>query len=410
MSTLHSTLNRIAPKLFLLAAILVLLVTTTQRAPAQTLTTLYSFAGPPNDGVQPMASPIVDSQGNVYGTTYFGGDSSSCGSAGCGTVFKVSATGSETVLHSFNFADGANPEGALIMDMQGNVYGTTSQGGRFGRTCDTDNPCGTVFEITPSGTETTLHNFRGPLITAPAPVHDGYYPWAGLIMDTQGNLYGTTYTGGPDNLGTVFELTAPGSGGATWNESILHSFDFTQGWNPTCSLVMDAHGNLYGTTSQGGEANWGTVFKLAPNGTATELYAFTGGEDGGGPYAGLIMDAQGNLYGTGIDVVFELTPDGTETVLHTFGQSGDGYEARAGLVMDSEGNLYGTTVYGGGPDNLGTVYKVTPSGTETVLHAFSGPDGGYPWGGLAFDVQGNLYGTTSVGGANGQGTVFKLTP
>jgi uncharacterized repeat protein (TIGR03803 family) len=173
---------------------------------------------------------------------------------------------------------------------------------------------------------------------------------------------------------------------------------------------MDAHGNLYGTTSQGGEANWGTVFKLAPNGTATELYAFTGGEDGGGPYAGLIMDAQGNLYGTGIDVVFELTPDGTETVLHTFGQSGDGYEARAGLVMDSEGNLYGTTVYGGGPDNLGTVYKVTPSGTETVLHAFSGPDGGYPWGGLAFDVQGNLYGTTSVGGANGQGTVFKLTP
>ena len=414
MSTPLFRSNRIAPKLLLLAAIMGLLVTTIQQAPAQTFSTLYSFAGPPNDGVQPMASPIVDAEGNVYGTTSSGGDGSGCGVAGCGTIFKVNATGLDTVLHSFGFADGANPQGALVMDTQGNVYGTTTQGGRFGGSCDKDNPCGTVFELSASGTFTTLHNFGHHTLTPPA---DGYYLWAGPIMDAQGNLYGTTYTGGGRyNLGTIFELTPRESAGAVWSERILHSFDFTQGWNPTCSLLMDAQGNLYGTTTQGGETNWGTVFKLAPNGTSTELYAFTGGKDGGGPYAGLVMDVQGNLYGTTAyggahsgGTVFKLTPSGSETALYSFGQSGDGEDPRPKLIIDSEGNLYGTTTYGG-TNGLGTVFKVTPSGTETVLHNFSGPDGGNPWGGLAFDRQGNLYGTTAGYGANGQGTVFKLTP
>jgi len=347
-------------------------------------TALASFGAP--DGMGPKASLIMDSSGNLYGTASGGGASNE------GTVFEL-AHGSSTpsVLASFNGANGANPRAGLIMDSGGNLYGTT-----YGR------GYGTVFELAHgSSTITTLASFNGT---------DGANPYAGLIMDSSGNLYGTTYSGGASKDGTVFEL-AKGSGTIT----DLASFNQTDGGGPTSGLIMDGSGNLYGTTTYGGVLRKGTVFELAKgSGTITTLASFNG-TDGGNSYAALTMDSSGNLYGTtyyggasGDGTLFELAK-GTSTITALASFNGaDGANPYAALVMDSSGNLYGTT-YSGGSSGDGTLFEVTKGSTTiTALASFNGADGAYPEAALVMDGSGNLYGTTFGGGAPGGGTVFEM--
>jgi uncharacterized repeat protein (TIGR03803 family) len=278
--------------------------------------------------------------------------------------------------------------------------------------------------------EKVLHSFSSST--------DGFEPFAGLIFDAAGNLYGTTSAGGASDLGTVFELTP--SAGGTWTEKLLWSFgNGTDGREPEAGLIFDAAGNLYGTTDDGGTSNSGTVFELTPTAgggwTEQVLHSFNyNGTDGNGPFAGLVFDAAGNLYGTttrggsdqsctyGCGTVFELTPTAggtwTEKVLHNFSNDGtDGNYPEAGLTFDTAGNLYGTTASGGSEScfgGCGTVFELTPAAggtwTERVLHTFGGADGDEPRAGLVFDASGNLYGTTFQGGTYDLGTVFELTP
>src|ERR1022692_3429503 len=254
---------------------------------------------------------------------------------------------------------------------------------------------------TPS--ETVLHAFGS--------VPKGAYPYAGLIRDSAGNLYGTTYQGGKANAGVVYGVDAAGQ------EKVLYSFTgLADGGNPYGGVVPDSAGNLYGTTSAGGTSGYGVVFKLDKAGQETVLYAFTGGADGGYSYAGVIRDSAGNLYGTtssggtaGYGGVFELNAGGQETVLYSFTGGADGGYSYAGVIRGSAGNLYGTTS-AGGTSGYGVVFKLDKAGQETVLYAFTGgADGGYSYAGVIPDSAGNLYGTTSAGGTSGYGVVFKLS-
>lgn len=341
-------------------------------------TVLYSFCSQANctDGAEPVASLISDSGRDLYGTTIVGG------ADGAGTVFKLTPSGQETVVYSFcsktNCTDGSQPQAAVITDGAGNFYGTTMEGGKGTACGGGGHPCGTVFKLTPGGSETVLYSFKGG--------RDGEYPEAGLIMDGAGNLYGTTSSGGATNDGTVFEVTAQGK------ETVLYSFcsltGCADGGAPLAGLIADSSGNLYGTTWLGGTVNGncsggcGVVFELAPaaQGTPkakeTVLYSFAGGSDGSNPLAGLISDGSGNLYGTtegteggtnGYGTVFEVTSNGQETVLYSFCSKAnciDGAEPDAGLISNSAGNLYGTTRTGGnascnGALGCGVVFKVT---------------------------------------------------
>jgi uncharacterized repeat protein (TIGR03803 family) len=389
----------------MLAALLLAAVST---ALAQTEAVLYSFVNVPDGAIPYYATPVLDKQGNLYGTTMRGG------AYGYGTVFEVTSTGTETVLHSFNNdgTDGIYPYAGVILGKKGNLYGITTGGGAFGY--------GMVFELSPSEKETILHSFEWNGT-------DGVGPSGGLVMDKKGNLYGTTSFGGAYSNGTVFELTPSG------NETILYSFaaNGTDGFNPASTLILDTEGNLYGTTYFGGASNYGTVFKVTPSGNETILHIFeANGTDGIYPTAGLVSDKKGNLYGTtntggayGYGTLFELTPSGTEAILHSFDANGtDGGNPQAGLVLGKKHNLFGTTVGGGAfcsPSGCGTVFELTPKRKESVLHSFGAAgDGYYPYGGLALDKEGNLYGTTYGGGYNagecayfgGCGTVFKVTP
>jgi uncharacterized repeat protein (TIGR03803 family) len=335
------------------------------------------------------------------------------------TLTGTAAAG-EKVLFDFNGTDGNGAYSALIFDASGNLYGTTTGGGTYGG--------GTVFELTPKTkagwTQKVLHSFDPNGI-------DGVAPYTRLIFDSKGNLYGTTNNGGPNNVGTVFELS-PSEGG-TWTESILYSFQNNEidGTNPYGALIFDSSGSLYGTTAGGGYF-YGTVYKLSPSKkgwTETILYNFNSySGDATGPYSGLVFDGAGNLYGSttsggayGNGTVFELTPESggtwTETVLFSFdGQNSTGDGPGATPVFDAAGNLYGTTIYGGYYDS-GMVYELTPpkeggAWTETILHSFepSDWDGGNPFGGLVLDSADNLYGTTNLGGRYNQGTVFEISP
>jgi uncharacterized repeat protein (TIGR03803 family) len=319
------------------------------------------------------------------------------------------------------------------MDGSRNLYGTTGAGGVYGG--------GTVFELTPPGTnsgpwtESILWNFDNAFLTGP------YQPEGSLIMDTSGNLYGTTSQGSPYCVssgtvcgGTVFELKPPATKGGNWSELVLWNFgEGLDGFAPFAGLIMDMSGNLYGTAYGGGASSSGMVFELTPpttrsgNWNGLVLWNFGGqSDDGVAPYAGLIMDASGNLYSTtyqggtnGEGTVFELTPNGgwSESLLWSFGGSGaDGQNPYAGLITDTGGNLYGTTQYGGGASSAGTVFKLTPptiSGGnwgESVLWSFgNGTDGVQPKAGLIMDASRNLYGTTIAGGAYGGGTVFEVS-
>jgi len=413
---LTATSNMLSKRtLFLGFALLVILPFDTAHAKAKE-TVLYAFCSKQGcpDGALPHAGVIADKDGNLYGTTVGGGPLNE------GTVFELAAAETEQVLYTFcqqqNCADGAQPLGGLLTDDAGNLYGTTQFGG--GAACR----CGTVFRLAPDGTETVLYSFAGG--------DDGAWPQAGLIADGQGNLYGTTSTGGGVGCtghacGTVFKLTPYGT------ETVLHAFGVgADGANPLAGLIADSSGNLYGTTSAGGgtgcsgNIGCGVVFKVAPEGAETVLYAFSGGNDGGYPTGGLILDNASNLYGTtgeggggcsgsGCGVVFKLTPEGAETVLHSFQGGSDGAAPAASLLADSKGNLYGTTELGG-PANAGTIFKLATKGDETVLYSFTGgSDGDFPSANLLADRQGNLYSTTVEGGhtscGDECGTVFKIT-
>ena len=369
------------------------------------------------------------------------------GAAGSQLEGEPDAAGAYNVLHLFTWAK--YPIGNLIFDKAGNLYGTTFDGGGSG--CYGFG-CGVVWKLgrnlKGNWTVSILHTFTGGA--------DGGNPKGGLIFDAAGNLYGTTSTGGVSGMGVVFKLKP--NPDRTWTESVLHTFTaHGDGDGPNTALTWDAAGNLYGATGEicsPCAPQGATVFRLAPNpdGTWTysSLYVFTGGADGNIANDGLIFDAAGNLYGTtegggdlsacgpgiGCGVVFKLkpNPDGTwtESVLHTFGETADGAQPSAGLIFDAAGNLYGTTTAGGycastHTVGCGVVFQVSPKGdgtwSESVLYYFSGgADGASPYSGLVFDAAGNLYGTTSTGGAtpascyvetsplSGCGVVFKLEP
>jgi uncharacterized repeat protein (TIGR03803 family) len=349
------------------------------------------------DGGVPTAALIQDTAGNLYGTTSSGG-------SGLGVVFKLDTANNETVLHAFSGPDGATPYGGLVLDGSGNLYGTTSAGGSSG--------LGTVFKIDTSGTETVLHSFAGN--------GDGASPYAGLVMDNSGNLFGTTEGGGAYGLGTVFKVDTTGS------ETVLHSFGggSGDGGDPKAGVILDAPGNLYGTTFSGGSAGKGTVFKLDTTNAETVLYNFTGGRDGANPFGGLTRGQDGTLYGTAETggrrsfsqygcckgVVFSLSGTASpsiEKVLHTFTGGKDGGDPAAGLVLYN-GALYGTTL-SGGPGHRGTAFSITiANGQETVLHGFTGKgDGASPHAGLLINTAGVIYGTAAKGGRFKAGTVFQ---
>src|ERR1039458_8091731 len=357
-------------------------------------TVLFTFTGTLSggDGNVPWAGVIRDSAGNLYGTTLLSG------TAGQGVVYKLDTTGHETVLYSFTGgADGGNPSSGVIRGSAGNLYGTTQVGGTAG--------AGVVYKLDTTGHETVLYSFTGGFTGGP----DGGYPYAGVIGDSAGNLYGTTYQGGTAGKGTVYKLDSAG------HETVLCSFPAgADGENPYAGVIGDSAGNLYGTTTSGGTANAGVEYKVESAGE-TVLYSFTGGADGGYPIAGVIFDSAGNLYGTTYDggagkhgVVYKLDMAGRETVLYSFTGGADGGAPYAGVIRDPAGNFYGTT-QNGGTANAGVVYKLGTTGHETVLYSFSGgADGGYPVAGVIRDSAGNLYGTTYYGGTANAGVVYKL--
>ena len=363
----------------------------TQFSQAQTLNVLYNFGGAA-DGGDPYAGVIRDADGNLYGTAGYGG------TAYAGGVFKVDASGTETMMYSFTGGtDGAYPISTLVRDSAGNLYGTTTQGGSTG--------AGVVFKVDPSGNETVLHNFTGG--------SDGSDPVGGLILDAAGNLYGTTGQGGTSDCGVLFKLSPTGK------ETILHTFTgaANDGKYPTyTSVLMDATGNIYGVTQEGGLSDHGVVYRLGKTGKFSLLHSFAGGTTDGCNVLGIpFRDKYGNIYGTtsscgahNFGTVWKLATDGTEKVLYSFTGGTSAEYPLAGVVADAHGNLYGTTETGGSA-NLGTVYRVTQKGQFTLLHSFTGPDGEYVDGGLILDND-TLYGAALNGGSIGYGTVWQITP
>jgi len=387
---------------------------------AQTFKVLHIFKGK-GDGRLPNGPLARDATGNLYGTTNLGGRFP------FGTVFKLSADGKKRILHSFEAVDGSFPEASVIRDSDGTLYGTTYEGGKAeGGKCE--HGCGAVFALDKTGKEQVLYAFTGGT--------DGSNPTAGLVRDTEGNLYGTTAAGGDldcgGGCGTVFKIDPAGK------ETVLHSFAAgADGDYPLAGLIRDASGNLYGTTESGGSQNCeynlgcGTVFKLDSAGVETILYNFSAQNDGIHPQSGLVRDDAGTLYGTttqggayGFGTVFKLDSSGKETVLHSFTHGVDGATPMAGLIRDAQGNLYGTTYYGGDiscfeDEGCGVVFELDTTGTLTVLHTFEGLDGSIPAASLTRDQAGNLYGVTTAGGDlvcsdNGEvpgcGVVFEITP
>jgi uncharacterized repeat protein (TIGR03803 family) len=334
-------------------------------SPSGSETNLYSFAGSP-DGAFPTAGLVRGSDGDFYGTTVQGGTSTNCDGGSCGTVFRISPSGGESILHSFvsSPTDGGEPEAGLVQGSDGNLYGTTYDGGAY--------YAGTVFRISPSGSLTTLYSF------ADSP--DGALPEATLVQAGDGNFYGTTLYGGTYGYGTVFWIS-PSS-----TYSNLCSFAGSNGINPNAALVQASDGNFYGTTESGGSTNinsfatagYGTVFKISPSGSLTTLYPFSGSPtDGYWPRAGLVQGSDGNFYGTtsyggtyGAGIVFRISSSGSCTNVYSFGGGfGDGSVPTGMLIQGIDGNLYGTTVYGGTSTNCnggcGTVFKLAIGGACT---------------------------------------------
>ena len=368
-------------------------------ASAQTLEVVHNFTGG-SDGANPVDGFVMGPTNILYGTASAGG------SSGLGVVFRVTVTGKVTVLHSFaGGTDGATPNGRPIMDANLTLYGTTTAGGAAG--------AGTVFQVK-GATEKVLYSFAGGM--------DGADPQAELTMDDAGNLYGTTSAGGASGNGTVFELVAPQGKVGQWREIILYSFGTgADGATPVSGVTLDSAGNLYGTTSLGGNQGFGTVFKLTHGDTWKEtiLHNFQNADDGSYPYAGLVADRHGNLYGgatqggaNGGGTIFRLRPGGTKfsTIASVPGTGISG--AWRNLLIDDNGTIYGTT-HCDGDYGDGTVFKLTPSGkrwTYTTLYSFTGgSDGEYTISNLV-SRGGKLYGTTLEGGANDAGVIYRITP
>ena len=389
-----------------LAMALALTVVATPAAHAQTFTVLHNFKDG-QDGANPETGLTMDKAGNLYGTTIHGG-------LGVGTVFKLNKSSGWTFkpLYSFpaNESDGASPQARVIFGPNGTLYGTAGGGIPGG---------GVVFNIEPRArTETVLYNFPG--------YHgDAGRPGSGDVVFYQGNLYGTTILGGSAGVGAVYELTPSGE------ESVLYSFTGGQqdGSYPWSGVIFDGSGNLYGTTTAGGDpaclGGCGTIYKMTPSGsgwTEKPIYYFTGGSDGAAPYGGLIFDQKGNLYGTTVSggsggTVFELKPkpEGSWKFKLLYSFVGNGGPSGS-LTMDAAGNLYGITAENNCPDcsTYGDVFELTPSGgswSYINLHAFQdGNDGGDPYGSVVLDANGNLYGTAWGWGKYGYGTVWEITP
>jgi uncharacterized repeat protein (TIGR03803 family) len=424
------------PSLFVLSAVLVIVLSAapSQLVQAQTFQVLHTFTGGP-DGNSPRAGVTVDRAGNLYGTAYQGGKLTCDAPWGCGEIYLLKHAGSNWVFHplySFTWGtDGKWPASRIVFGPDGALYGSTYEGG--GDQCG-DAGCGTVFKVQPPAAfcrsvscpwpETVLYAFNGD--------SDGYWPWAGgdLHFDQSGNIYGTTpyTTYGSNVYGVVYELTRSGSG---YTESVLHAFSNSDGSQPLAGVISDTAGNLYGTTVAGGLFASGTVFELTyvegVGWTEIVLHNFTlSGNDGGSPYAGLISDQAGNLYGAtylggpqGGGAVFELSPGSggwTFNVLYTFTTGGCG--PQSSLTMDAAGNLYGATLCGGA-NHFGSIFKlalVNGAWTYTSLHDFAGADGDNPVG-VTLDGSGNLYGATIYGGNysglcqhDGCGVVWEITP
>ena len=396
-------------------------------AHAQTFTVLHNFTGG-QDGANPYTGLTIDRAGNLYGTAEYGGSQANdCHiTKGCGTIFKLTPSGTGWVFRplyqfqGFPSGDGAQPMGRVIIGADGSLYGTTQQGGGSGQNCGVG--CGTVFKLTPPATfcrsftcswrETLLYSFAG--------TPDGASPSGELAFDGAGNLYGTTQSGGTgaEFGGIVYELS-PAQG--SWSKTILYNFPQAA---PYGGVVRDGAGNLYGTTNFDGEYNSGYAYQLTQSGTLNNLHSFGAPFDGFGTY-GVILDQAGNLYGAtgngmhnGEPDAYELSPSGgnwTYIILHTFAPLYGGGPGGADLVMDAAGNLYGTTIGDGeSGDPYGNVFKLTPSNgiwIYTDLHDFSGgSDGRRPFSSVVIDASGNLYGTASEGGANGDGVVWEITP
>jgi uncharacterized repeat protein (TIGR03803 family) len=402
----------------LATAVLSLIIFSARPSPAQSYTVLHNFAGG-QDGASPWGGLTMDVAGNLYGTAATGGSAANC-QGGCGTVFKLSHSGSSwtfSPLYIFSKTDGAYPEGRLIFGHDGRLYGTTGQGGMG---CDTTG-CGVVFAMRPPATfcqsvlcfwtEQVLYQFTG--------ADDGSRPTGDTVFDSAGNFYGTTFNGGAGGLGTVYELSLSGG---NWSENTLHGFNGMDGANPYGGLALDSAGNLYGPTRVGGTLNLGAIFELSNTGSGWSeqvLYSFNG-TDGNRPLGGLVVDRSGNVYGTtnrggsnGLGgKVFALTFSGgswSYAPLYSFtGSSGPWGD----LIMDSAGNIYGTTVQDGAHD-FGSVFKLTFSGGNWIystLHDFTGQDGALPHGSLVLDASGNLYGTTTAGGPHNLGVAWEITP
>jgi hypothetical protein len=418
-------------------------------AAAQTERIIHTFNGSTHiDGSGSEGNLIADSAGNLYGTSF------GSGSGAAGVVFELSppvppsGAWTETILHSFSGADGADPAAGLVFDSAGNLYGTTAYGGNGPCTVlAVVLGCGVVFQLSPptsggSWTESVLYNFQGG--------NDSGGSQAALIFDSAGNLYGTTSGSGFDHtsngVGAVFQLSPPSVAGGAWTETTICDFpSAVLGLNPFGPVVFDASGNLYGTTyiggnlSCGGNLECGVVYQLAPpsqaggSWTETVIHTFAGGRrEGANPVGGLVIDPSGTIFGTtskggsssgaGFGTVFEMRPPSTTggawayATIHVFGGTGDGVAPRAGVSLGS--GLYGTTSLGGAL-NVGTVFQLTPGPagspwTETVLHSFqysgtSHTDGSNPYGGIVL-YRGALVGTTLGGGAKNSGIVYAVIP
>ena len=376
---------------------------------------IYSFAGE-NDGEYTDTDLVIDSAGNLYGSSVQGG------AFGGGTVFRVSPSGhgwKHTVLYSFTGgADGGEPYKGVTLDSEGNLYGTAVTGG--GGSCE--GGCGVAYKLTHVGgtwTQSVIHTFTGG--------NDGSGPGAGLTLDKHGNVYGMTPTGGANGLGVIFRLQPQASG--EWKIKVLHTFSGDDGATGSAGRLVLRSGTLYGAATVGGANGLGTIFSLKHipgQWQFKNLYSFKGQPDAGFPYGGLTFDAAGNLYGTtyydganDFGSVYQLSPqpDGswTERVLYSFKGGRDGMGSISNLVFSKKGALYGTTSEGGSGCSCGTIFKLKADAlgnwTEKVVYRFTGvPDAGFAYNGMVGDAAGNLYGATVHGGTNDDGAIYKFTP
>lgn len=413
--------DKIMPGLWWLAMVFLLAACLWQPTQAQTYRVIHDFTGGA-DGAYPRATLTLDRAGNFYGTAGGGG------AGGNGTVFKLTHSGSGWVLvpvYRFQGGyDGSVPWSPVTMSPDGTLFGTTLSGGYFQGEYCAQGGCGLVYNLKPGPraatsalapwTQSVLRAFTGPPYDGDGPVYGT------LILDQAGNLYGTTQFGGPQIGGVVFELT-PSPGG--WSENILYTFPYGfKGGEPYAGVVMDSAGNLYGTSSRGGLSDVGTVYELSPtsNGwTETVLHGFGSGNDGRVPYGGLIFDQAGNLYGATAlggtlsgGVVYELSPSSngwTYKVLYNLPPAEGPFED---LSIDASGSLYGTS-NSSGTGEAGMVFKLSQSNGNWILadlHDFTFSTAYFPYGGVTIDADGNLYGTAPYGGAYGYGVIWEITP